>query len=130
MLGVVGGPVGMAVGAAIGGLAGAAAGNGVATAVNPAAEDTYWRTSYSTRPGYVSGYNYDDDYLPAYRLGYDGRSRYAGRSFDDVESSLRSDWERLRGTSRLTWNQASNATRDAWHRVERALPGDFDGDGR
>ena len=27
------------------------------------------------------------------------------------------------------WEKAKQATRDAWHRVERALPGDADGDG-
>ncbi|MDQ3058989.1 MAG: hypothetical protein M3R45_05630 [Pseudomonadota bacterium] len=102
----------------------------MATAVNPAAEDTYWRSSYNTRPGYVDGYSYDDDYLPAYRLGYESRNRYEGRTFEEVETTLQSDWERLRGASRLSWGQARHATRDAWHRVERALPGDFDGDGR
>ena len=31
---------------------------------------------------------------------------------------------------KLGWDKARNAASDAWHRVERALPGDFDGDGR
>ena len=30
----------------------------------------------------------------------------------------------------VTWEQARAATRNAWHRVEQALPGDADGDGR
>ena len=55
----------MAVGAAVGGLAGGAAGHGVARVVNPAAEEAYWRDSYTLAPGYRAGYTYDD-YGPAY----------------------------------------------------------------
>jgi len=47
-----------------------------------------------------------------------------------IETALEADWERIKGKSRLTWAQAKASTRAAWHRVETALPGDFDGDGR
>jgi hypothetical protein len=30
----------------------------------------------------------------------------------------------------MNWDRAKLAARDAWHRVERKLPGDFDKDGR
>ena len=44
------------------------------------------------------------------------------------------DGDRHRGESRLTWERAKEATRDSWNRlgnaVERAMPGDSDGDGR
>jgi hypothetical protein len=30
----------------------------------------------------------------------------------------------------LAWTDAKGAVRDAWHGVERILPGDADGDGR
>jgi hypothetical protein len=36
----------------------------------------------------------------------------------------------MRGDSRLDWEEAKHAVRAGWHRVERALPGDADGDGR
>ena len=55
--------------------------------------------------------------------------RHSG-SFEEAETDLRSDYERNRGASSLTWEHAKDATRDAWHRVERAIPGDFDKDGR
>ena len=113
----------------MGGLAGGAAAHGVARVVNPAAEEAYWRDSYTLAPGYRAGYTYDD-YGPAYRLGYDGYGRHAGRRYDDIESALQADWERVKGQSRLTWEEAKASTRAAWHRVEHALPGDFDGDGR
>ena len=47
-----------------------------------------------------------------------------------VESELGQGWERVKGNSRLGWDKARLAARDAWHNVERALPGDADGDGR
>src|SRR5215213_3499455 len=62
----VGGPVGAAVGLAAGAVAGGLAGKGAAEAVNPTAEDAYWRDNYSSQPYYEHGYSYDDDYRPAY----------------------------------------------------------------
>ena len=47
-----------------------------------------------------------------------------------MEYDLATEWERTKGRSRLSWQQAKSATRAAWDKVERALPGDFDGDGR
>jgi hypothetical protein len=49
---------------------------------------------------------------------------------DRAEDRLATEWNALKGQSRLSWMEAKTATRAAWHRVERALPGDFDGDGR
>ena len=62
--------------------------------------------------------------------GWESRSRYAGRSFDEVEPELGRGWTQARGKSSLDWEKAKAATRDAWHRLERAIPGDADGDGR
>jgi hypothetical protein len=69
-------------------------------------------------------------YQPAYRIGYEGRGRYPGKTFEEVEADLKRDYERTSGSTGLSWERAKNATRDAWHRVEKALPGDADGDGR
>lgn len=127
------GPVGAAVGAVVGAVAGALAGKGMGKAVDPAVEDTYWRDNYSTRPYINSGSTYDD-YGPAYTYGVDAYSRYPDRSFDEVEPDLSRDWGSRRGNSSLEWEHAKHATRDAWHRlsdrVERAVPGDSDRDGR
>jgi len=51
------------------------------------------------------------------------------KKFDDVERDLERGWNNVKGESKLTWEKAKLATRDAWHRVERALPGDADNDG-
>lgn len=128
-IGAVGGPVGMAVGGAIGAIVGGLAGKAGGEAVNPTAEDSHWRETYAKEPYHNGAYKYDD-YAPAYRLGYTGRSQYAGKSFDEAHDSLATDWEQTKGSSRMAWEDAKPATRAAWHRVERALPGDADGDGR
>lgn len=127
------GPVGAVVGAAVGAVAGALAGKGIGKAVDPVAEDTYWRDNYSTRPYVTPGSTYDD-YGPAYKHGVDAYSRYPDRKYEDIESDLSRDWGTSRGNSSLEWEHAKNASRDAWHRlsdrVERAIPGDSDRDGR
>lgn len=131
-LGGMTGPIGAAVGAAAGAIAGAVAGKGVGKAIDPKAEDAYWRENFANR-SYVGAGSYDD-YGPAYKYGADTRSRYPGQSFDEVESDLGRDWGAARGSSSLEWDSARHATRDAWTRlsntVERAVPGDSDRDGR
>jgi hypothetical protein len=124
-------PIGGAVGAVVGAVAGGLAGKGVAEQVNPTVEDEYWRTTYSTRPYYEQGVTYDE-YRPAYQYGWEYRAKpqYRGKTFDEIEPEMQRDWDAHRGQSKLSWAKARNAARDAWHRVERAVPGDFDKDGR
>src|SRR5438128_8729789 len=55
LIGAVAGPAGIVVGAAVGAVAGGLAGKGVAEAVNPTAEDAYWRGEYRNRPYYDEG---------------------------------------------------------------------------
>src|SRR6476646_3902934 len=110
LIGSVAGPMGTAVGAVIGAVAGGLAGKGVAEAVNPTAEDAYWRENFSTRPYVEQGTAYDE-YRPAYQYGWESRARYSGRKFDEVESDLSRDWDKAKGKSRLTWERAKAATR-------------------
>lgn len=125
----VGGPVGAVVGAAVGAVAGGVAGHGVAAAIDPAAEDLYWRENYSTRPYVTRGAQYTD-YQDAYRYGWESAGRGVARTFDHAEDVLERGWDSARTNSRLAWSEAKEAVRDGWHRVERAIPGDADGDGR
>lgn len=125
----VGGPVGAAVGAAVGAVAGGLAGKGIAEQIDPTVEDAYWRNAHRNESYYDSTATYND-YAPAYRTGYEGYGRYSGRRFEDVEGDLERDYTSIRGNSRLEWEKAKHATRAAWHRVERAIPGDADHDGR
>ena len=93
--------------------------------------DEQFRTHYPKSSYFDKSFDYDRDYAPAYRYGTFSRNRYADRGWDDqLENDLSRDWDRFKGSSRLTWEKAKNATKDAWHGVERAMPGDADKDGR
>lgn len=128
-IGMAAGPIGAAAGAVVGAVAGGLAGKGAAEGMNPTAEEAYWRDQYEREPYYTADRSYDE-YSPAYRVGYEGRTRHDSGSFDDAEPELRRNYEASRGSSSIDWKEARVATRAAWHRVERALPGDADGDGR
>jgi len=131
-VGTFAGPVGTVIGAAAGAVAGGLVGKGIAESIDPTVEDAYWRDNYSTRP-YATGASYDQ-FGPAYGYGVKSYGKYSGRSFDDVESDLSRGWSTARGNSSLGWDKAKHATRDAWNRVsdkvERAVPGDSDRDGK
>lgn len=114
-IGTVAGPVGTGIGAAVGAVIGGLAGKGVAEAIDPTAEDAYWRENYSSRD-YVSPDRSYDDYGPAYGYGVSQYQR--DRSFEDVEPELADNWMGSRGTSSLGWGEASHAARDAWDRVD------------
>jgi len=93
-------------------------------------EDEYWRNHYSDRP-YVADDDDYETYRPAYREGWKARHRYPNRDWDDrLEAELREEWQEAKHDTRLGWEKAKQAVRDGWHHVERALPGDFDNDGR
>jgi hypothetical protein len=126
---VTGGPVGAVIGAAAGALAGVGIAKGIDAAVNPEVEDDYWRQNYGTRPYAASDRGYDH-YRPAYKYGWESRAQHGSKRWDEVEPDLERGWDKARGTSSLAWNDAKHATRDAWHRIERAMPGDADRDGR
>jgi hypothetical protein len=117
---VVAGPAGTLVGAAVGAIAGGLAGKGVGEMVDPTVEDAYWKRQYAAEP-YYSAKNDWDFYAPAYRAGYEGRAKYDGSSFDDVESDLQADYARYGGDDMSSWDQVRPATRAAWDRVDRRV---------
>lgn len=125
----VGGPIGAAAGLVVGAVVGGLAGKAVAEKIDPTAEDTYWRDAHRKEPYYRAENTYED-YAPAYRVGYLGRSKRQGQSFDSVESELKSEYDNQRGDSRLTWDKARDASRAAWNRVEDAANRDKSRDQR
>ena len=115
---VIGGPVGTVIGAVVGAVAGGLAGKGVAEMVDPTVEGAYWKESYRTQPYYADGKDYGY-YEPAYRTGWEGRSRYDGKAFDDVEDELAADYRRHAGSSNTaSWDAVRAATRAAWDRID------------
>jgi hypothetical protein len=119
-IGAVAGPpgalAGAVIGATVGAVAGGYAGKGVAEAINPTAEDAYWRENYRNRPYVREGEEYDT-YRPAYQHGWEARSKHEGRQFDEVEADLQRDWEQRQST--MAWTQAREPVRDAYSRHDQ-----------
>ena len=97
-----------------GSMMGTTADNMGATATSADYDDDFrsdWNTRYATMGGSY------DDYAPAYRygstLGTD--TRYKGRSWDEVESGARSDWQTKYPNS--SWDSFKAAVRHGWERV-------------
>lgn len=120
--GTVVGPVGTVIGAAVGAIVGGLAGKAAGEMINPTVEDAYWRDQYAREP-YTDGSLSYEDYSPAYRTGYEGRTRYPGRTLDEVQSDLQTDYDRARGKSSLSWDQGKTAARAAWDRLDHVNPG-------
>ena len=114
----VAGPIGTAVGAVIGAVAGGLAGKATAEAIDPTAEDAYWRDNHKSQPFAHQNRSYDD-YQPAYRAGYEGFSRHSAGSgrFEDAETHVRSDYEK--SSTSLPWEDARPAAHAAWSRLVR-----------
>jgi len=115
----VAGPVGAAVGAVIGAVAGGLGGKAVAEEIDPTAEDAYWRENHASRPYFDKKTTYDH-YRPAYQQGWEARSLYSDKTWDEIESELESQWTTRRGHSTLDWKNARHASRDAWERIGSA----------
>jgi len=84
--------------------------------VDPSIEEAYWRRNFTSRP-YVSHGTIFNEYRPAYRYGIDAHRRFQGRPYEQVEPELMRDWNHIKGTSSLTWEDATLAARDAWQKV-------------
>jgi hypothetical protein len=86
-------------------------------------EDAYWRRAFWRERYYAPGLDYED-YAPAYCVGYIGYAQYGG-DYGDAERSLWANWERIKGDSRLSMDEARLAMRAAWDRMagQRTLQG-------
>ena len=112
------GTAGKAVAGAVGTVAGIAAGTAAAIAgksvnVDAANEEHYWREHFSEESYYDGNFTFED-YLPAWRTGWEGRARHGRRSFEEVEQDLQAEFHWNRGQSRLLWEQARDAVRAAF----------------
>lgn len=87
------------------------------------AMDRQYENAYAGMDYYVPEHDYSD-YRPAYHYGAYAYSNSADRPWDSsVEHELERGWERARGNSRLAWNEAKYAVRDAWNDSGRGLSG-------
>lgn len=115
--GPVGAVLGIAAGAALGGLAGKA----VAEEVDPTVVHEHWRARFRDEPYHDPAMDYED-YAPAYHLGAEARRRFPDGDFDALEPVMVSGYAKLRGESRLRWEEVREAARAGWdadYRVPR-----------
>jgi hypothetical protein len=86
----------------------------------PSAYDTDYRTHYSETLG-TTGYDYDY-YRPAYEYGYRAASdpRYKGRTWEDVQDTIRTDY--LRNNPNSTWDNTKGAVRYGWEKMTGKRP--------
>lgn len=86
--------------------------------VDPRKEDAFWESAF-LRERYYSPHLDYEDFAPAYCVGYIGFAQYGG-TYDDAEKSLWANWQRIKGDSRLSLDQAQMAMRAAWDRMAAA----------
>lgn len=113
----VAGPPGALIGGAVGAVAGGLIGKGAAESVNPTVEEAFWKKAYVGESYYVEGKAYEY-YAPAYRIGWEGRARFPGREFDEVESELRKEYDRFISEGAPDWQIGRQAARSAWNRLD------------
>ncbi|GAA5072652.1 hypothetical protein [Lysobacter panacisoli] len=85
----------------------------VVDAVDMEEEVAHWMRHYRN---YVPGFR-SIDYLPALKLGLDAYLRGHGNDFDGMADNLEHTYERIRGVSRLDWNEALPVALAAWTRL-------------
>ena len=118
----VGGPVGGIVGGMVGAVAGGLAGKSAAEAVNPTAEEMFWRETYIREPYYVAGRKFEY-YAPGFRAGWEGRVLHDGRSFEEAEPALQSSYNLGKSELDPTWQEVRPAAHAAWLRVDNGWKG-------
>lgn len=117
-LGTVAGPIGAVIGAAAGAVMGGLVGKSTAEAVNPTAEEVFWREAYIQEPYYVQGRAYEY-YAPGFRAGWKGRVRDDGRTFAEAEPELLAEYILAKSELDPDWQEIRPAARAAWDRVDR-----------
>lgn len=128
--GSIAGPIGAAVGGAIGAVAGGVAGSLASGAVvDPEKEDEYWRGNWQQREYARGEFSYDQDWSPAYRYGVEAYNRHPKRDFDELEGDLCDGWNGYCGGSRLDWERARPASREAWDRARALAAGNLPREG-
>lgn len=129
-IGSIGGPIGTVIGGIAGAMGGWWTGRAVAEAATAVTTDDekYYRAHYDRTP--IADRRYED-VRPAYHLGHIASRNpdYRSRSFDEIETDLRSGWSRnpnlgswdsVRGYAREGYVRGTNALRDAGNRVANA----------
>lgn len=117
---LVAGPPGLVVGAVIGVAAGALAGHRIAESADPGDSVGHFEEIYTSMSYYVADMDWSD-YEPAYRFGLETYRTRGGQAFTDAEPALGARWLKIRGDSRLTWDQARGPVEHVWRDMDKTL---------
>ena len=111
---------GLVIGVVIGVAAGALIGHRLSERADPRDSVAHFEDIYESMSYYASGMEWKD-YEPAYRLGLESYGSHGGQSFSDVEAALGARWLKVRGDSRLSWDQARFAAEHVWRDMDQTL---------
>ncbi|MGY0633408.1 hypothetical protein [Luteimonas sp. A478] len=114
------GPSGLVVGVVIGVAGGALVGNRMAVSTDPSDNVGHFEEIYSKMAYYAHGMEWHD-YEPAYRFGVETWRTHGGQEFAGVEPALGARWLKVRGRSRLSWDQARHAVEHVWRDMDATL---------
>ena len=124
-IGAIGGPVGMVVGLVAGAIVGGGTGHAIGEAHDPS-DEAYWKDEYKNRGYYDKSANYDQDVAPAYRYGSSlgapasataaVGTTAAPSTFASIEDRAKQGWEKVKGTSSLSYDQVRSHVKDAYDR--------------
>lgn len=90
--------------------------------INPAIEAKHWREAFPGRSKANPSLGYEH-FAVAYRYGWESFRNKGSENttFESMENELASNWANFKGESKLSWEQAKQATRDAWNRVQAVV---------
>ena len=109
------GPPGVILGTIAGAIAGGFAGKGVGELIDPTTEDNWIREWLASRR---DGHTLDEaSATAAYRFGLKAEARYPDKTFDEVETQLRDDWEAQRGHGAPQWSDVNGSVRAGFERM-------------
>lgn len=117
---LIAGPPGLVVGVVIGVVAGALVGHRLAESADPRDSVGHFEEIYVSMPYRVDGMDWGD-YEPAYRFGLETYRTRGGQDFSDIEPALGARWLKVRGDSRLTWDQARGPVEHVWRDMDETL---------
>lgn len=102
------------------------AGNEAAAHLDTTPTDLYGRIEpdltrdFAQRP-YASSADFDT-YQPAYRYGAEAYQTHGPRGWsEELETDLRTGWEKTQDATHLGYDRAKDAIRDAWNAAERSI---------
>lgn len=87
---------------------------------DPTKEEAYWRENHEKQAFAEPGKEYEH-YAPAYRTGYEGFHKYAGKAYEEIETDLALDYEKHQVGSALPWDHARHAVHAAWAKLSNDI---------